>query len=52
MIFLPVKKKKLKAEFSKLNEQLNNTKDGEDITIDDLLDKLGLSEDRYILAIR
>ena len=42
-------KKKLKTEFIKLNNHLNNMKDGEDISIDDLLGKLGLS---YILAIR
>ena len=45
-------KKKLKAEFIKLNEQLNNMKEGEDISIEDLLGKLGLPRERYILALR
>ena len=45
-------KSKHKAEFRKLHEKLNDMKNGEDIGFDDLLAKLGLSEERYILAIR
>ena len=45
-------KQKHKGEFGKLHEKLNDMKDGEDISFDDLLEKLGVSEENYILAIR
>ena len=41
-----------KVEFRKLNEILNDMKEGEDISFDDLLNRLCLSEENYILAIR
>ena len=45
-------KEKHKGEFRKFHEKLNDMKDGEDISFDDLLEKLGVSEEDYILAIR
>ena len=45
-------KEKHKGEFRKLHEKLNDMKDGEDISFDDLLEKLGVCEENYILAIR
>lgn len=45
-------KEKHKGEFQKLHEKLNGMKDGGDISFDDLLEKLGVSEENYTLAIR
>lgn len=45
-------KSKLRGEFRTLYEKLNDMKDGEDVTFDDILSRLDLSKERYIPAIR
>ncbi|XP_078349889.1 uncharacterized protein LOC144634728 [Oculina patagonica] len=41
-----------KATWEEINEQLNAMREGEDISFDELLKKLGVTEEVYILAIR
>ena len=41
-----------KAIWKRINEQLNAMKEGENISFEELLDKLEVTEDQYILAIR
>ncbi|KAL9970346.1 hypothetical protein ACROYT_G022703 [Oculina patagonica] len=41
-----------KATWKEINEQLNAMREGEDISFDELLEKLGVTEEVYILAIR
>ena len=41
-----------KAIWKRINEQLNAMKEGENISIEELLDKLEVTQDQYILAIR
>jgi len=43
------KKEKYKEKFKKLNEKLNNVTDGEDMSLDDFLERSELSEKEYNL---
>ena len=38
--------------WKKIKKELNDLKEGLDITFDQLMENLGVSEERYILAIR
>jgi len=41
-----------KATWKRVNEQLNAMKEGEDISFEELLKKLGVTEEEYFFAIR
>ena len=43
---------KHKAAWKSIQQQLNDMKEGDNMSFDDLLNKLGVSEEDYILAIR
>ena len=50
--FSPARVKTLKQSWRDINKRLNDLKDGEDITFDQLLSDLEVPEKTYILAIR
>ena len=41
-----------RATWKEINEQLNDMKEGDNISFEELFNKLGVAEDEYILAIR